>query len=118
MNKATKALKARDSTPISNFFQFMDFHTELFWSVMLEVNRAGSKNPVAFCKEILGKQTYTVVYSHRYWVWEQEHIRIFASVRGISVEAIVDEGHRFKSNPLPYIAEATRAFFSEVIEYE
>jgi hypothetical protein len=47
-----------------------------------------TKTPIKYAKQVLGKQDAVKTYLNRYWVWETETWRLFASARGMTLEVI------------------------------
>ncbi len=90
MTSAQK-MEAWESEPVSNYKmtdrtwrEFMSQQSNL-WS-----QRPTGTTSVRWLVSLLGRQSYCWNGARRYWVWELDQTRVFASTRGISFEVGVD----------------------------
>jgi len=84
-------LKERTSIPIQNYAIDPELSNKLhkdFTTLYVTKNHEGVGS-VEFMKSVLGKQTYCQNLGYRYWVWEFEDYRVYASnTKGFNVEII------------------------------
>jgi hypothetical protein len=88
----------RPSQPVVNFVALGDvnkMHSSFYryrdWSLSI-----APKPHVKYAKQVLGKQDAVKTYLNRYWVWETETWRLFASVRGMTLEVILPIGFNWE----------------------